>query len=532
MADVAPQSGAKPEAHDDASEALPDIFSPSFNSSSSTAAAPTRSRSQGCIENLPGGCEAAQTSRARASLQVAAKRGQRLNAEGAVPRRPASLAILRNEPHGSKPGATRGDERATSSREPRCRDLKGSWHDVKQLRRMRNAAVLRGMKCLHKQLVANRCEGLVEIGDDGACIFFEIWYTSSDSTIRSVALGIAQDLLERFETHLLNPARCRCKQCHRKASKETSGAELFMALMYLLRCKEEMGLDTQDMLRKADELWKEHNLSDTNVLFGRSPSELADVTDGDWIVLIMNIMVMEFNQLLFRRRWPLQWGLRETFAYLRTHKFIGPPYDKDSKFHDSFYLATHVVFAISAYSAIKTNPKDVPWLFEYNRRAALYWVKQAWMRLSGRQSDRLVDIDGLAEAVDVMRGCGQTDGGDPLLCSATLVLLELQRPDGSWPYWILSQEPSKAEKLVTEEPSEPAFYSRIHPTWTAVQSLRDRNFEYDRKGNMQWAQFMSRLLKQTNLRKLETKISYPKRSKSSAKSAEPVPCEAADARES
>ena len=28
------------------------------------------------------------------------------------------------------------------------------------------------------------------------------------------------------------------------------------------------------------------------------------------------------------------------------------------------------------------------------------------------------------------------DGGDRLLCSATLALLKLQQPDGSWPHWV------------------------------------------------------------------------------------------------
>merc|ERR1719272_1822607 len=193
------------------------------------------------------------------------------------------------------------------------------------------------------------------------------------------------------------------------------------------------------MMTAADELWKECDLSNTDFLFGASPDEFPDITDDDWVVLIMNVMVLEFNQLLFRRRWPLRWGLREVFEHLRTRQYWGPPYDWAYKFHDSFYLATHIVFAISAYSAIKTNPKDVPWLFDYNRRSCAYWVQQSWRRFSGKQADRLIDIDGLSEAVDVMRGCGLTDGGDPLLCSATLALLALQKPDGSWPYWMLDK---------------------------------------------------------------------------------------------
>eukprot|EP00931_Biecheleriopsis_adriatica_P058357 TRINITY_DN34714_c0_g1_i1.p1 TRINITY_DN34714_c0_g1~~TRINITY_DN34714_c0_g1_i1.p1 ORF type:complete len:551 (+),score=130.42 TRINITY_DN34714_c0_g1_i1:95-1747(+) len=434
--------------------------------------------------------------------------------------------------------ASRRPEKSATPTELRCKDYFGRWHSVKQLRERRNAAVLKGMRWMQKFLTADRCAALVDIGDDAACIFFEIWYTSSSSIIRGAAKGIAQELLEKYETHLLQPEKCRCKRCNgkRRTKRPVQGKDLFMQLMYLVRCKEEMGIEADAMLQAADELWCSEGLDDSNVLFGVSPEGLADVSDADWVVLIMNIMVMEFNQLLFSRRWPIKWGLKETFAFLRTHSYKGPPYDKDFKFHDSFYFVTHIAFAISAYSAIKINPKDVPWLFNYNRRACLYWVKMAHRRQVGAPADLLVDIDGLAEAVDVMRGCGLTDGGDPLLCSAALSLLTLQRPDGSWPYWVLdtSRQGANGDPL-SVEPQEPNFYNLVHPTWVAVQSLRDRNFEYDRKGNTQWAQFMGRLLKQSDLRRLERKIVYEKIPKlkrgmhgTCGKTADPTESDAAD----
>mmetsp|Transcript_61250 Transcript_61250/g.138171 ORF Transcript_61250/g.138171 Transcript_61250/m.138171 type:complete len:606 (-) Transcript_61250:49-1866(-) len=430
----------------------------------------------------------------------------------------AAVAATTPSPEPLEPGSAATEK----SSEPKCRDLKGRWHNAKQLRERRNAAVLKGMRWIHKLLTANRYRGLSEVADDGACLFFEIWYTSSDSTIRCAAKGIAQELLDKYEHHLLNPEQCKCGQCKGRGRKEMTGKDVFMQCMYLVRCKEEMGLDAQAMLSKADELWREWGLSDTSHLFGVNPNDLSGVGDGDFTVLIMNIMVMEFNQILFKRRWPISWGLREVFLHLRTRTYIGPPYDPACKFHDAFYFVTHIAFAISAYSAIRMSPKDVPWLFNYNRKSALYWTKQAWTRLSGKQADRLVDIDGLAEAVDVMRGCGLTDGGDQLLCSATLALLSLQRSDGSWPYWNLGD----GDRLTADEP-DPAklpYYQQLHPTWVAVQSLRDRNFEYDRKGNIQWAKFMARLLKDTNLQKLEHKIVYawpkdPSKKKGAAKRA-------------
>lgn len=401
------------------------------------------------------------------------------------------------------------EARLSTAKDHKCKDYFGRWHSVKDLRDRRNAAILKGMRWMHKFLTADRHLALIEIGDDAACIFFEIWYTSSSSILRGAARGIAQDLLEKYETHILEGPRCNCHFCHGQICKRLRGRELFIELMYLIRCKDEMGLDASAMLKRADELWQREGLHDTDKLFGMEIKGFHKIPDSDWVVNIMNIMIMEFNQLLFPRRWPIKWGLKETFEFIRGHRFFGPPYDREFRFHDSFYFVTHIAFAITAYSAIKMNPKDVPWLYNYNRRGCLYWVKMARYRES-TVPDLLLDIDGLSEAMDVLRGCGMTDGGDRLLCSATLALLKLQQPDGSWPHWeldILHRGPH-GEPLAAS--GKPNFYERVHPTWVAVQSLRDRNFDYDRKGNVRWGHYMAKLLKQSNLRKLESKVSYRK----------------------
>ena len=66
-----------------------------------------------------------------------------------------------------------------------CRDLKGKKHDIKELRKLRNKSVLKGMKWMKKFLRRNKYKALYEIGDDAPSIFFEIWYTSADSRIRA-----------------------------------------------------------------------------------------------------------------------------------------------------------------------------------------------------------------------------------------------------------------------------------------------------------------------------------------------------------
>ena len=102
-------------------------------------------------------------------------------------------------------------------------------------------------------------------------------------------------------------------------------------------------------------------------------------------MLLMRVMIMEYNQLLFRKRYRLQWGLTAALAALRqvssapsrshpsftshaprTHSHPalrqvvltpppgpGEPFSND--FHHSFYLATHMVYVQSAYNVIKAS---------------------------------------------------------------------------------------------------------------------------------------------------------------------------------
>jgi hypothetical protein len=50
--------------------------------------------------------------------------------------------------------------------------------------------------------------------------------------------------------------------------------------------------------------------------------------------------------------------------------------DPPNDFQDSFYLATHVVYAMSAYSGIKVAVEDCPWVYRYIRKSYRFWMKQ------------------------------------------------------------------------------------------------------------------------------------------------------------
>lgn len=232
-----------------------------------------------------------------------------------------------------------------------CRDMTGKYHVIKQIRDRRHKAVMRGMTWLNKFLNAKNNAALYAIGDDAPrylivtslckitshvyihhynttyfiffsfhphSVFFEIWYTSADSRIRCKAKGIAEKLIEKYEKSLLKGNQ----------SCGDSGIDLFFEIMFLLRCKHEMELDTNALLKLADKIYKCEKLNNTDILFGvRSDSLKESVSVADWLMLLMKVMCMEYNNLLHRKRWPISWGLKACFIALRDVPLQPPPID-------------------------------------------------------------------------------------------------------------------------------------------------------------------------------------------------------------
>lgn len=263
----------------------------------------------------------------------------------------------------------------------------------------------------------------------------------------------------------------------------------FFALMFTARCKHEMGDEVEPLLERADVAWKTHDFGNTDKLFGYQKQRLHAVSIDDWLMLLMRIMIMEYNQILFERRYRLQWGLREALSTLRETPLTPPPRPNDAiqftnEFHHSFYLATHIVYVQSAYNAIKADQRQIPWLYRYVRQSMRFWMRQ--VKLQQKDPEVYVDIDGIGEVCDCLRGCGMTEGSDPMLCEGTLYMLRTQRKNGMWPS-VLPGDDTPEKDL--------DYYHRIHPTWVCTQALRDRDFKIG--ANAFWPEFIAKVLKET-----------------------------------
>lgn len=206
---------------------------------------------------------------------------------------------------------------------------------------------------------------------------------------------------------------------------------------------------------------------------------------------------MEYNNLLlFKNRFPTSFGLKEAFLALRKVRLVSYTALDEGQYQDSFYLATHIVYAISAYSGIKTHEKDVPWLYRYVRRSLVYWMRQARAKLT--DPEVYVDVDGVGEIADCLRGLGLSETTDRMVCTSTVWILQMQRADGSWPVWFNSSEASDKHD----------HYDKIHPTWVCTQALRDRDFKVNASAIRLWKSHMAKLLASTDFRNLQYKCTW------------------------
>jgi hypothetical protein len=117
--------------------------------------------------------------------------------------------------------------------------------------------------------------------------------------------------------------------------------------------------------------------------------------------------------------------------------------EKDpDEFFDTVYAITHVIYTLNDYHQVHIAPGCLPQEFDY-------------LRASLAGALKLHDPDMLGEYLDTLKAFGLTMS-DPLLRQAEEFLLATQNPDGSW-----------------GDMKDPDVYGRYHPTWAAVDGLRE-----------------------------------------------------------
>lgn len=131
-----------------------------------------------------------------------------------------------------------------------------------------------------------------------------------------------------------------------------------------------------------------------------------------------------------------------------------PYHTKTKKGHDpeayeKTYAITHVVYTLNDYSLYRLSPRWLPQEYEFLRAS-----------LSEAIADE--DAETLGEIMDSLRSFGLTSK-HPAMRTGIEFLLASQNEDGSW------------GDVETED-----FYQRYHPTWTAIDGLREYRWRGER----------------------------------------------------
>lgn len=111
-------------------------------------------------------------------------------------------------------------------------------------------------------------------------------------------------------------------------------------------------------------------------------------------------------------------------------------------FYWTFYAVTHVIYTLNDYGQRKLSPSQLPDEFEF-------------LMQNLNEAIALTDVEMMGEFLDTLKSFGLTDD-HPLIKKGIEFVLAEQNADGSW-----------------GNPHARDVYQRYHPTFTAINGLRD-----------------------------------------------------------
>ena len=114
----------------------------------------------------------------------------------------------------------------------------------------------------------------------------------------------------------------------------------------------------------------------------------------------------------------------------------------NAEFIDTAYAITHLIYTMNDYGTWRLRPEWLPQEFEF-------------LKSNLHACIALEDPETMGEFVDLLKAFGLTEA-DPLLRTGIEYLLKTQNCDGTW-----------------GDVTETDIYQRYHPTWTAIDGLRD-----------------------------------------------------------
>lgn len=317
-------------------------------------------------------------------------------------------------------------------------------------RAVRTAAVKRGLEYIYRS--ACDPENFELYGYDYLCCFQCIEATSKEPNLRSLALKMGRERAIHW------------RQKHKHIPNHVAGDDLACLMI---------GSDAADRLGIPDKLFKEQlrkRASDFSAedLFAFDPAnesppdDIPEICDcgtdnrrgetlcsacGDPLAILSRYAIW-LDALIYSYTGE-RYGIRLGCNYSAVLKWLPllrrypqEPDFEDNDFYWSVYAVTHVVYTLNDYGSYQLSPEWLPQEFDFLRR-----------NLSHAMAAE--DVESIGEFLDSLKSFGLTES-DESFANGVKYLLASQNMDGSW-------GDLKADDA----------YQRYHPTWTAIDGLRD-----------------------------------------------------------
>jgi hypothetical protein len=313
----------------------------------------------------------------------------------------------------------------------------------------RKQAIERGLRFIYR--TACDPKNFADFGEDYLWCLYSIGATSRDPALARLALSMGRERAALWQQHPALPAN--------------ASAEGLANLLFGAYAAEQLGLPDQrlkEQIRRAAPL---HPVEDYLVFNPAREPPPGDVPYPCARCSKANLRGATICRrcgasLTMRSRYDIFCdALITTYTGNRYGVTLGAPYSAvirwlpalrpypeseagASPTYSVLYAVTHVVYTQNGYNLYRLSPRSLPDEFAY-------------LKANLKEAVVLKDPETMGELMDCLKSFGLQDN-DPLIRTGTEFLLSSQNPDGSW------------GNMKTND-----MYLRYHPTWTAVDGLRD-----------------------------------------------------------
>ena len=341
---------------------------------------------------------------------------------------------------------------------PRALAAKPLWPGARYSEERRTGAIARGLRFIYSTAVKPKY--FAEYGDDYLWCFYTISNTAADPALKRMARAMGEERAKAWRRlHPRVPAAADANEISslvfgshaagqlglRDARMETElrrAAARFRAADYLNfdPARELPPADVPDTCARCD------NDNPRGTRRCRTCGNKLTMTDP--YEVLCDALIATYTG----ERYGVRLGASypEVTALLpKMRPYRGYENGKNRRFVATAYAVTHIVYTMNDYGTWWLMPEWLP-------------AEHAFLRDNLRASIAIDDPETTGEFLDTLKAFGAKDD-DPLIRAGVEFVLASQNKDGSW-------------GNVTDKD----VYQRYHPTWTAVDGLRDYAFQGER----------------------------------------------------